>query len=350
MRHRSGHRFLWLLVGCLSLTSAGSRADDGPRVMIVLDPPQERLNGPTDPTALEPSMPMSMLGYSLSQAVPLADVAGFATESLMLLAEYDREEIRRAASAQGEEPLDFRGLVVSGVESLTSIDAWESAELEQYAFGSNRMGVARGVLRDGEFDHVLFLAIDYRLDEGLDQLRIIVDSSVYILDQRTQRGDAIYHRRYEYASPSRGDLFRPFHEGEKEAMIAAVEAEYAEKLEEFPHNRRAYEKDRSSMVALLEKRDVILPVMALSEGWPNGSLREAIEDGTDRIMSFIREDIEAFAEAPDMSTKPIRFVAYSREGKHKAIKGWRVGERDGRLVYCDKEGNLYLLPAEHTET
>lgn len=149
---------------------------------------------------------------------------------------------------------------------------------------------------------------------------------------------------YEYISPSRGVVLRPWHEGEKEAIIASINARYEEKLARWPHNKKAYRKDRRSELKAIEKRDVVFENTAIEEGWSDESIAEVLQDAIDHLTPFIVSDLEDFDVDRPRSTAAKSFEYINWYGMSVSRSGIVAARVDGQIVYRDDNGHIYSVP------
>jgi hypothetical protein len=202
------------------------------------------------------------------------------------------------------------------------------------------------IFRTSDVAYVIYLDLTYFISPELNQIRLIADSFVYTRSELSDNASVFYRRSYEYLSPSQGLVLREFDEGEKESLIEAIEAEYEHKLERFPNNRKAYSKDRRRALKILKNRDIILPMMAMNEGWPGDSVTVGLQTATEHVFQIMRDDLQIIEKMHDEDGEYTRFSCFTRTGKLKEYEGYVVGVLGTNTIYRDQHGNLFSMPDE----
>jgi hypothetical protein len=329
-------------------------ANSRPLVQIFLDPVQGQIRGPNPGRgdALTDYWELGTItGWVYWLELP-AVLSGTATDSSIGFGDGGSNGERPPASVGSNNySFDYYHALKNGILELDKNANWELAHLDESVRMGTMKKIAGRIFVQSNIAHVIFLESAYFVSPGLDQVRAIVDINVFSRpeDEYPQQGvmartESTYTRAYEFLSQSRGNILRPFHDGEKEALIDSIESDFDRKVERYPNNQAAYEKDRNRALKLLKNREVILPNVAVSEGWSGRSFPTALQLATDSIMQMMRDDLH---DIPSSKAKHVEYVSFgglSRKGKPKKFKGYIVGQQGPNTIYRDKRGNMYSVP------
>lgn len=320
-----------LVVQSLADESVPLRTESTTKILIVLTPVQEKMFGtvPTDDSTLRDIIPLvgdyidAAITYSRSTSDAAAFVRGVGEEA---------------------NQFDYKETVLTCIENLAANVNWQIIDMSIYKFSGSKKRLSDRAFKNYEADVLLLMHFVYFITPGLDQIRAQVSVDALYKPSQTGESEYLFSRKYEYLSASQGDLFRPFHAGEKEAMIEAIENDYQRKVQEFPNNRRAYRKDRNRALAALKDREDILPVMALSEGWQGDSFFAGLRLATDRIREMLEMDwLTTAADLPE-DPENVTFEGFDQKGKPEVFEGYVVGSHGTNTIYRDDKGNMYSVP------
>ena len=111
---------------------------------------------------------------------------------------------------------------------------------------------AEQIFRVTPVDFVLFINPTYYFSRELNQVRLRFNIHVYSpYNRKTGRFRPTYRRDYEYLSQSRGNILRPFLEGEKNAKINTTFDEHYDKaIEAMPEYKDVAVKSAIKTLAL----------------------------------------------------------------------------------------------------
>jgi len=191
----------------------------------------------------------------------------------------------------------------------------------------------------------LFFETVYFVSPELNQIRLVCTAKAYRYHPKYTQPPRIFDRNYEYLSSSRSVVLRPFHEGEKEAMIAEIEDGFAYLVERYPANLEAYEEDRKATLKFLKRRDVIPPAMAMAEGWPGMALQDELQRATDHMLFMLQQDLKNIGSPIPKVGDYIRFNGLDSLGKPDKLKGYFVSTLGPNTIYRDKKGDMYSVPS-----
>ena len=131
--------------------------------------------------------------------------------------------------------------------------------------------------------------------------------------------------------------------------MANIESHHASKLAQYPHNKKAYDKDRKSALGALKGRNVILPSMAMVEGWPGDTLGAELQNATGAMMDVVREDLRILARRPELDSESVQFSGIDDVGTRKSYKGQLVSSNSSHEVYRRSTGNTFIIPRERVQ-
>lgn len=272
------------------------------------------------------------------------------THSLTHLREQRRQQIEQTQVS--DLPYDYLSSVGRILDGLKYQAGWR---MRAPAFLTRNLLIdqlAWKIIVDSGADGVMFLDFSYGLTQGLDRVRLRVRATAYAkrVEQPSHNeelgAERIFSRRFEYVSESRGDLFRLWRAGEKEALIASMEDKYQSSIERYPANKKSYSKQRKAALRVLRKRYRILPEMALNEGWPENSLQTALDEATECMADLLAGGLIEFSRYWPDTEGSVLFPGFDSAGQRIEMRGQPMGTRCGQSVYRGRYGNMYSLPAD----
>lgn len=231
--------------------------------------------------------------------------------------------------------------MLAAVENNSDWVAWDTADASSIAV---LHGMARRAFDATPVDHVLGVDARYFVSPGLDQVRVIVRVRLVPRPSGVGRPRALFTRDYEYLSPSVGQVLRPFHDGEKEALGAEIEDNYRMLTAEHPENAEIYEKEKARDLKKLSKRDIIPPDYAVREAWPDRSLARALAEAQRHIQFMLSLDLSELRSPDPEEGERVRFDALSESGKPDRKSGYVVDTLDENTIYRDRKRNMYSVP------
>ncbi|MEX0975662.1 MAG: hypothetical protein WDZ50_01025 [Woeseia sp.] len=258
------------LCGALLMASAiaevpatGVAGEEPAALHILTKPVKHTLKGP-QPFEEPDLFGFPTLGFAVGSVGAI--VAGYVVDNALgrMGNEPDASDLQKI-----DVDFDFRKALLDGIHGLASPD-FRIAEIHEVDYGQSKQATARQLFKTTDADYAAYFEPTWFVATGLDQVRLIVDVDLYSKRERSKGLRDVFSRRYEFLSPSRGTLFRAFRPGEKEDLIAEIETHFDQKSERYPRNVKSYDKDRKRALKAIEKRSVIFPPMAMSEGWPEG--------------------------------------------------------------------------------
>jgi len=319
-------------------------SDQSPTVQIVVQPVQQHLLGPK-PFGGQPSTLFFSLG-SIMNDVGFASLGAIIDSSRAFHSPTSEGVMRTDGARSTGNVFDFQRAVLDGVNDLDIEAGWLIADITEYEYSDSKRMLSKGIFRMSDVAYIMYLDFTYFISPELNQLRLIADTFVYARSELSKDVAMLYSRSYEYLSPSQGLVLRKFDVGEKESLIEAIEAQYEHKLERFPMNRKAYSKDRRRALKILKNRDIILPMMAINEGWPGDSVAVGLQTATEHIFQIMRDDLQNIDNVHDEDEEYTSFLCFNRSGKLKKYEGYVLGVLGTNTIYRDEHGNLFSMPDE----
>ncbi len=338
-----------LLASCLAVAAEYDDwpDDDRPKVAVLFSPVQQYMLGPN------PSLFDGRDSSTAWDVVPGAAGDAYlglgpALRGVGSLAHF-RGETGRLHESVKDVAADFKfhEAVIGILDDLRFGVSWRMIGPDVSKRASVNKNIARKVIRNSGADLLMFLDFKYFITPGLDQIRLRVTIIVYDWRDRNAGAKEYFHRSVEFLSQSRGDLFRPWREGEKETLVATIESEYRSNVERYPKNKKSYKKYRDKALDVLEGRAHILPDMALREGWPAHSFSWALREASDRMSDLLAYDLEELSPFEEDDTDPTVFEGFDTTGRPKKLKGYLAKIDGDYSVYRDKDGNVYMLPSSN---
>lgn len=342
---------LWFLLTASTVPAIAAEdlALDESRVLIVVDPVRQILGGPNYLSEKQYSNP-----YSGESSASYFDVYGIGAtiagaSSLLSFAEGDRG-LSQALSAASRS-FDFEVSISDLAFSLAEEAEWTLIGVESAYDISQRdiRDYAQRVLGRSDANYVIFLRLEYFMSKNLGQVRLRALCTVYQKGRKRELPARIGLWNYEYLSASRGNLLRTWHPGEREALLELVELEFEKNLERFPHNRKAYEKDRRDALKILNYGDRILDGMAIEEGWPRDSLARELLAATDAMGEVLQLDTRSLSGREKLESERVKFLGLNDSGAEKTRKGQFVTTVGNHQVFRISNGETMIVPSANNQ-
>ena len=197
---------------------------------------------------------------------------------------------------------------------------------------------------------VLFLEFAFLFTPRLDQLRVVCKVGAYqtvgkkFILLPTSKSDMIV----DYLSESQGPVLRPWHDGEKEEIILAIEEVYEQQVARWPHNKRDYKRERKKALAEIVDRTEIPIATAIQEGWTSAEIEKQLRIGITQIESLLANPMAKLSDEKSrkrkVKGKRTEFTYVDWNGRRVKKRARIIKSTDGRTVYQDWEGNIYSIP------
>ena len=320
------------------------------QVYVIAQPPQTTLMGSRSDLPLEP-VPGRYGQIQLISEVDKLVLSGAAVAIQTALVLADK---RRYEAGQNEDPMpdlyiDFAKLNKTLLSNLDTNSDWELAYFDQISFydrstrSTSLKKPVRRLLEDPAVDSVVAFRTTYFLAPGLNRVRILVHSRV---STRKSNSSALryFDRTYEYVSAPEGVAMRPWHVGEREERIVAVEEAYQEGIAKHPENARLYGRERDAAMKFLESSSTIPPGQAIAEFWTAQRIADAYAAGSSALNEVIRRDLARLMKVDYPKSKFRRVDHYDLDGQEKRIRVREVGAIGSHVVLRDKDGSIFVLP------
>lgn len=332
------HRFAFALLVTMLPVAVVAKNQTGPEpavAYIVIEPVQERLLGPTEFRSERSSFRRSWIGQS-SALTSL--VGGFAA----LVRRHDSRPWLNKLSE-----FDFANELIRRLPSLASESSWTIAGSEQFSFVQEmRRSLSGRVFKYKDANLAVLMNPAYFISPGLDQVRLVIEVEIYVppSGDKQVRPQLLLKRTYEYLSPSRGTVLRPFHKGEKAEMRASLDAEFRRLIDKNPKSAGAYRKDRKRALKFLDSLEHVPVLVAMREGWPDDTLSQALVTATDSLLAAIAEDWSALPALISHVEVLKKFSALDAAGRSREMKGTLLSRGPDSSVFQTREGSIYVVP------
>ena len=232
--------------------------------------------------------------------------------------------------------------ILAAVEANSDWVVWDSEVVD--SIDVMHQPANRVSLVETPVDYVLGVDAHYFMSPDLDQVRLVVRLRLAPRWGRVGRTQLLFKRQYEYLSPSIGQVLRPFHEGEKEALAAEIEEGYRRLSEEHSENAATYEKKKSRTLEKLARREVIPPDIAVLEAWPDISLALVVGEAERHMKHMISLDLSLLRGPGAEKGDRVRFEWLDESGGIFTKSAYLVGTFEGNTVYRDRKRNMYSVP------
>ena len=232
--------------------------------------------------------------------------------------------------------------ILAAVEANSDWVVWDSEVVD--SIDVMHQPANRASLVETPVDYVLGVDAHYFMSPGLDQVRLVVHLRLAPRWGRVGRTQLLFKRQYEYLSPSVGQVLRPFHVGEKEALAAEIEEDYRRLSEEYSENAAAYEKEKSRALEKLARRETIPPDLAVLEAWPDRSLTRMVGAAQRHMKHMISLDLSLLRGPGPERRERVRFEWLDESGNVFTKSAYLVGTFEGNTIYRDRKRNMYSVP------
>lgn len=322
---------------------AVAEAQSKPLVMLYFYPLQEHMEGPNPDLNL--SYPgISPVGYLVS---PTAWGIGLAIDIARTYNAYRKHNyIEEPLSELESFDFDFEAETTRRLEDLDRDANWQVLEIEELDFVGKQKNRSKRIFRKTDARYALYVKTVYFVSPDLAQIRVLLTAALFRRTQHESVVDRMMTRNYQYLSRSRGDLMRPWHEGEKEKVIRKLEELYGTSIAEDPENAAEIAEERDNIVDQVRKRDVILPFIAIAEGWPGDTMEQELQVGADAVFGMLSTDLRDINPRFDKDGKRLKFVALDPVGKSTKLKGYAVESGGPNSIFRIKNGDMYSVPPQ----
>lgn len=318
------------------------------RVHIIVQPPQVQMLG-TSPDGKNRNYGFLVgLGYPDYPAIATATTV---LQAALLLS--DKSKKTRIAKFGEQHSLlkfNFDAAVSNIFERIDDQSDWELLQLETIYFEDPETGVvrrrtnAKRILKSGITDVALFFKFAYYFSPELNQIRLLAESQSFTKGREGNVGGG-KNRNYEYLSPSYGVALRPWRDGERSELEAAINSIYGEKVAENPQNEKVYRLERQSALAAIEDNQRIPKAQAIAEFWTDDRLHVALKLATRHMKFMLHRDLQSLFSSDDYDrSKRLTIDHLDRDGNARRIRVQQVGELDEQTIYRGKFGFLYSIP------
>ncbi len=333
---------LLALLSPVSLAVADDNEPDQPYDVILLLQHAQKDLSELDPNAGSDWFAVEVLGAFFG---PGGIALGSSMRGIDALSKHSENEETADSIEAIVGGLNFQSITARATETLDLEGNWLFYDVIEGDFIGESSFVARDLFWNAPIDYVMYIDAHYRLMPQLDRLHVKYNVRLYSEPLRgSQKAQVKFMKSYEVVSASRGEIMRPFHEGEKEALIASIEQRYVDLMERYPQNEKAYSKQRKQALKLVRGRDVVLPQTAMIEGWPGTTLRDEIYSMTDLAAQLMRFDLNDLTEIEYELGDRVKFEALAADGKNRKLTGYAVHQLGPLTIYRDSGGNLYAVP------
>ncbi len=331
-----------IMLGC---SARAAETDDYPLLVLIINPVQETVGGPN-----YLRKPGANWISDLADALPLAELVVIGGVSSAITYFGGDSALLKDGVKTARHSFNFENSVKTAVSSIESGAQWYSVGQNMLEFDgeteSNARHISERVFKQGLVKYAVFFKFEFFTTPNLDQLRLHVRCTVYEDSKESARSREVMTRHFEYVSVSQGEIMRPWHAGEKDALIARIESEYESKMERYPQNKKAYAKDRKTALGALWGREVVLPTTAVSEGWPGDSMGAALQLATNTMAHVLRDDLATFSPREKSDSERVQFLAFNDKGSKKSYKGRLVSTLGAHDIYRRADGDTFILPRE----
>lgn len=313
-------------------------------VVVLVDSVQEDMLPPND--TLSPAW--TSVGVLSLFFMPPGLVEG--VSGVTSLANRDRDADTAVGLEYLAQTFNFKAAVMGLVNQLDLNSNWLIYDVQQRDFSKLSGETVKQIFLGSPVDYVFLVRPRYLFAPDLDQVRASFTVRFYAHTNKVVgRLRATYERTYEYVSPSRGKILRPFREGEKEGLLEEIEIRFASQLDRYPQNEKAYQQERDSAIGLVRNRDTILPSTALLEGWPGTTLDVELRKATEHVTRMMQLDLADIRPLRKEQGDYVRFTALGRSGRPDNMRGYVVAELGENTIYRVRNGNMYSVPKVEVE-
>ncbi|MGB5334660.1 MAG: hypothetical protein WBN07_03495 [Woeseiaceae bacterium] len=242
--------------------------------------------------------------------------------------------------------------LVNAIEQTTlrigNDERWKIVTVDKPVSTTKDRATAGEVMDRTEADAVVLLTASYAMTPALDQLRADIQQKVYLkADRKPGKNPSSKKTRFfSYLSPKHPLNYRGFNDGEKESLMAELDARYDGLIAAQPDDTEKLEEERADAIKDLNEAEEIPEAIAIREAWSTQLLTNYLNQAVDHLTFMLQEDWRATA-VPEEAVRTASTFSYvnGSTGALVADKGQEIGRRDDNIVYRTQWGNLVSVPA-----
>lgn len=242
--------------------------------------------------------------------------------------------------------------LVNAIEQTTlrigNDDRWKIMSVDKPISTTKERATAGEVMDRSDVDAVILLTASYAMTPGLDQLRADIEQKVYRKSDRKpgKNPSSKKTRFFSYLSPKHALNYRAFNDGEKEALMAELNARWDRLVAAQPDDAEKLEEERAEAIKDLNEAEEIPEAVAIREAWSTQLLTTYLDQAVDHLTHMLQADWRATV-VPEEAVRTASTFSYvnGSTGAFVADKGQEVGRRDDNIVYRTQWGNLVSVPA-----
>ena len=198
-----------------------------------------------------------------------------------------------------------------------------------------------------DVDAVVVLTGTYQLTPTIDQVSVWIHQQVFPRARSVDSGKPTpsSSRYLVYQSPAHEPVFRPFADGEKELLKAAIEREYAQAIATGAEDEETLQKALEKELEEIDEATEITDEIAIAETWKPELLAKYLDEAKTHLRFMLEYDWNERVK-PEMDSDSLEeFHTVLATGYRTKYKGYRVGDIDGNVVYRTAGGTIYSVPA-----
>lgn len=253
-----------------------------------------------------------------------------------------KAEVLREATADYDLVNNLRTAVA--VESPG--DGWTVDDIGDVTAETEIREAVGQIFADSDVDTVMVLSGTYQLTPTVDQVSVWIHQQVFprarLVDGK--RPTPSGSRYLVYQSPLHAPVYRPFADGEKELLKAAIERQYEQAIATGSEDEETLRKALASELEEIDAATEITEEIAIAETWTSELLTTYLDEAKNHLRFMLEHDWNERVK-PEMDTASLEeFHTVLGTGVATKYKGYRVGDLDGNVVYRTAGGTIYSVP------
>lgn len=317
--------------------------------VLVVHPLQTTLYGPNLPTSSWVNSEMAGLS-GLWESSPAWLIPGLVGMGVQISNFRDYEFSADTAVDKHAARFDYFGETMEALKTLSTVQGWAEEPIYDIEFSSSLDGGWRSdddaeqVYRSTGAGNIAFLHFAFFISPDLLQVRIITDMKTYKAPRGKTARTAIVKKRLEYLGAPVDAACKMWKPGARAEVVQNIEQIYQEKMAAYPHNEKAYAKDRKLALKSIKDPTIMPPALVLANCWSNDSLHSALRLGISNVVDMLLADFGTpVADTPRAGEK-ISFESLNLKGKRQRLRGVVIYESGINIVVRLKGGDIYSVP------
>lgn len=225
-------------------------------------------------------------------------------------------------------------------------NGWSVQTVDDITAETEIRDVVRSIFEESEVDTVMVLTATYQLTPSVDQVNVAINQQVFPRSRSgpRQKPSPSSSRYISYLSPIHAIVYRPFDDGEKELIKAAIKREYEQSIATQAEDEDALRKALAKELQEIDEATEIPEDIAIAETWTPELLAAYLDEAKSHLRYMLTYDWNERVK-PKMDNASLeRFESVTQLGGRRKQSGRNIGNIDNNTVYRTAAGSIFSVP------